>query len=135
MKGYAKVEKSDLIAAIIGFELKYDAAKELRDKGIRLYYDKHYTSSGYLNRWWNRNKTQRDFVRDCISSFGTWTDALSDVLTREECDEVDWWCWTSKDKLEPMRALARASSDGYVLVDDEMANVIVKYKSYLENVK
>lgn len=135
MKGFAKVEKSDLLAAIIGFEMKYDAAKELRDKGIRLYYDKHYTNSGRFNRWWNRNKTQMNFVRSRMCAFGTWTDALHDVLTREECDEVDWWCWTSKSEVDPMRALVRATNDGYVLVDDKMASVILKYKTYLESLK
>lgn len=135
MKGFAKVEKSDLLAAIIGFDLKYDAAKELRNKGIKLYYDKHYTNSGRFNRWWNRNKTQIDFVRSRMHSFGTWTDVLHDVLTRDECNEIDWWCWTTKSEVDPMKALVRATTDGYVLVDDKMASVIVKYKSYLENIK
>lgn len=135
MKGYAKVEKSDLLAAIIGFDLKYDSAKELRDKGVRLYYDKHYTNSGRFNKWWNRNKTQMGFVRNRISAFSTWTDVLKDVLTSEECDELDWWCWTSRSDVDPLKALVRASADGYILVDDKMASVIVKYKSYLEKVK
>lgn len=134
MKGFAKVEKSDLLAAIIGFEMKYDAAKELRDKGITLYYEKHYTNSGRFNKWWNRNKTPMDFVRTRMCAFGTWTDALNDVLTSEECDEIDWWCWTHKSEIVPLKSLVNATCDIYILVDDGMASTILKYKKYLENV-
>lgn len=135
MKGYVKVDKSALLSAIIGFELKYDAAKELRDKGIRLYYEKHYTNGGRFTKWWNRNKTQMDFVRTRMCAFGTWTDALHDVLTSEECDQLDWWCWTTKSHVDPLRALHNASSDGYVLVDEQMAATINKYKLELEKMK
>lgn len=136
MKGFAKVEKADLLAAVVGFELKYEAAKELRDKGIRLYYDKHYNNANRLHRWLHRNKSQMDYVRNHgVPTFGTWTDALNMVLTGDECDEIDWWCWTSKSNIDPLRSLVRATCDGYVLVDDEMAGTILKYKGYLEKVK
>lgn len=137
MKGYVKVERVDLLSAIIGFEMRYDAAKDTRDKGIKLFYEKHYTNGGRFNRWWNRNKSQIDFVRERCGAFGTWTDAIDEVLTREECKEVDWWCWTNKSDTEPLKALYNAGGvcNDYVLVDNEMASLITKYKTYLENIK
>lgn len=137
MKGYVKVDRVDLLSAIIGFDLKYDSAKHIRDKGIQLYYEKHYTNGSWFTRWLNRNKTQIDFVRSRIGTFGTWTDVVYEVLTSEEGDEVEWWCWTSKSDVDSLKALYNAGGTGhdYVLVDNVMASCIVKYKNYLESVK
>lgn len=134
MKGYVKVDRLDLLSAIIGFGVKYDQAKEIKNKGISLYYDKFYTQSGKFNRWWNRNKTPTQFARDHIGAFGTWSDVLHYVLTPEECDEVDWWCWTPESKIAPLKDLYRAAeANHYVLLDNELAAMVNKYKSYLEN--
>lgn len=137
MKGYVKVDRTDLLSAIIGFEIRYDVGKDMRDKGIRLYYEKHYTNGSWFTQWWNRNKTQTDFVRSRMCAFGTWTDVIHEVLTSEECDEVDWWCWTTKSSIDSLKALYNAGGTGhdYVLVDNEMAAQITKYKEYLESVK
>lgn len=136
MKGYVKVDRVDLLSAIIGFGLKYDTAKEIKQKGINLYYDKFYTQSGKFNRWWNRKKTPTQFVRDSIGAFGTWSDVLHEVLTPEENAEVDWWCFTSQSKIAPLKDLYRASgAEDYVLLDNELASMVNKYKTYLEEIK
>lgn len=134
MKGYVNVPRTDLLAAIIGFELRYDAAKELRDKGIRLFYEKHFTNSGRFNRWWNRKKSMTEFARSRMCAFDRWSDVLHEVLTREETDEVDWWCWTHKSEINPLRELYKASSPhDSILIDESMATVINKYKEHLED--
>jgi hypothetical protein len=136
LKGYVNVSRSDLLAAIIGFEVRYDVAKELRDKGIKLYYEKHYLNGSAFTKWWHRKKTVTQFARSRLSTFGHWTDILHEVLTTEECDEIDWWSCTWESKIKPIKALYdRCEIDETVLVDNEMAAMITKYKDYLEGVK
>lgn len=43
MKGFVRVYKQDLMAAIIGFEMRLDAGKAIRDKGINLFYERNTT--------------------------------------------------------------------------------------------
>lgn len=137
MKGYVKIDKCDMLAAIIGFEMWYDAAKDTRNKGIQLYYEKHYVNGGWFTKWWDRNKKPHEFVRSRLPSFGSWDDVLHTVLTREEADDVAEWCYTHKSVIEPLKALYRSMNCVHndALVDDSMAKFINKYKTYLENIK
>lgn len=132
MKGFVRVYKSDLLSAIIGFELRLDAGKEIRDKGINLYYDFKYKNMNAFGNWWYRNHSAIQFARDDMCAFGRWPDLLHVVLTKEECDELEWWCWTHKSKVDPLKALYKATIDDHALVDQDMAAFITTHKNYLE---
>lgn len=136
MKGFVKIDKCDLLSAIIGFEMWYDECKELRRKGIALFYEKHYTNGGRITRYWNRKLTPNEFVRKHVPMFHNWADVLGDVLTPEETDELDKWCWTDKSEVEPIKVLYKSLNCVHndALVDNAMAAFIVKHKNYLENV-
>ena len=134
MKGFTEVDRVDLLSAIIGFELRYDEAKSIRDKGIKLYYEKHYTNGSWWSRLGNGKKTPDEFARSRIPTFHSWADILHEVLNKKEVNEVQWWCWTVKSKVDPLKALYKASSDK-VLINEEMAQFVNEYKDYLENAK
>lgn len=135
MKGYVKVEKSELLSAITGFELRLDNGKELLNKAIDRFYNEKYKKAGRLYKWLHRNKTPRQFASMHLGSFYYWIDVLHVVLTPDEYHELDWYCWVNKSKVDPLKALYKTTSDGYALIDDEMANFISKHKTYLENLK
>lgn len=133
MKGYVKIDKADALAAIIGFELELDRGKEIRNKGIELYYKKFYTNGSKLTKYWDKNKTPYEFARSNLGAFCSWDELLYKVLTREESDLLGWWCYTHKSDFDPIRALYKASSDGTMLIDNDMAEKINKYKDILES--
>lgn len=134
MKGYTEVDRVDLLSAIIGFGIRYDEAKRLQDVAILNYYDKHYVNGTWWSRLGNSKKTPREFVRGRIQSFGIMLDVLQDVVNKKEWDELYWFTWASRDNVKPVKALYDASSDK-VLIDQDMANFVVQYKNYLENLK
>lgn len=68
MKGFVRVYKSDLLAAIIGFEMRLDTGKEIRDKGIKLFYDKKYNEMNRFNKWLYRNHSAIQFTRDKMAA-------------------------------------------------------------------
>lgn len=133
MKGYVKIDKADALAAIIGFELELARGKEVLQKGIDLYYEKFYTNGSKWTKFWNKNKTPKQFARQRISSWGSWDDVLDKVLTKEENELVYWSCRTRDYSFDPIRALCKASTDGTMLIDNEMAAKINKYKDILES--
>lgn len=135
MKGFVRVYKSDLLAAIIGFEMRLDAGKEIRDKGIKIFYDKKYNEMNRFNKWLYRNHSAIQFTRDKMAAFDRWPDVLHVVLTQEECDELEWWCWTHKSKVDSVKALYKATADDYALVDQDMAAFVTKHKNYLEGLR
>lgn len=135
MKGFVKVDRTDALSAIIGFEVRYKFGGELLNKGIELYYDKKFKEQSRITQWWNRHLTKRQFARKQYNTWGTWSDILYIVLTSEECDELDWWCWTHKSDVNPIKSLYKASCEEYILVDQDMAAFINKYKDYLEKSK
>lgn len=135
MKGFVRVYKEDLMAAIIGFEMRLDAGKEIRDKGIKLFYDKRFSEMNRFNKWLYRNHSAVQFACDKMSAWDRWSDLLHEVLTQEETDELEWWCWTHKSKVNAVKALYKATADDYALVDQDMAAFITTHKNYLEGVR
>jgi hypothetical protein len=130
MKGYVRVTTEQLRQAISGFGRKYAEGKVIRDKGIELFYHKHYVNGSWLTRLLNRKRTRIEFVRNNMSPWGTWADTLHSVLSEDETDLLNWWCWTGSDKVAPLKTLLSQSSDGFALVDNEMAAVIENYGEY-----
>lgn len=130
MKGYVKVTNQQLNEAIIGFEKQYEKGKKLLDKGIELYYIKNYVGGSWLTRFMNRKKTPKQFASKACGVFGSWDDVLYVVLNKEETEVLSWWCWTTANEINPLKALVSQSSDGVALVDQEMAAIIKKYRSY-----
>lgn len=135
MKGYVNIRKQDAFCAIIGFEVEYERGKEVKDKGIELFYEKHYTNGSRWTKYWNRHKTPSGFVRSHSTMFGSWAETLHVVLSKEDTELLHWWCWTNKSKIDPIKALYHAGDDDTMLVDQDMASVINKYKDILENMK
>lgn len=135
MKGFVRIPKQDAFSAIIGFELEYDRGREIRDKGFNLFYEKYYTKGSKWTKFWNRDKTPMEFVRGQSNMFGSWADTLHVVLSEEETEHLHWWCFTSKSKFDPIRALYKSGYEETMLVDQDMALVINKYKDILENMK
>lgn len=135
MKGFAKVQRSDLMSAIIGFEMRLDEALKIRNKGIDLYYAKNYPKLNPISRWLKRGISKYDFARERIGLFGSWSEVLYTVLTTDETNEVHWWGYRLKSDADPIRALYKATSEDHVLVDQDMANFIVYHKNYLEGLK
>jgi hypothetical protein len=130
MKGYVKVTNQQLQEAISGFGRKYAAGKAIRDKGIALYYEKHYTKGNWLTRLLNRGKTPMQFVRKQIGLFGSWDEVLHEVLDVEESNTLYWWCFTHPDKANVLKTLRSTSADGLALVDNEMARMIEAWSEY-----
>jgi hypothetical protein len=134
MKGFVKVDKSDLLSAIIGFELRLEDGKKIRDKGIKDFYGLNYNTSGALYKWLHRNTSPHEFAINHMDFCDNWSDVLHSVLSAEEIEELEWWCWTHKDKADPVKALYKAAMEDGVLVDQDMANFINKHKHYMESV-
>lgn len=133
MKGYVTLQREDLLAAIIGFGMRYDNAKEILRKGVNLYYEKHYVNGSWWKRFGNHKLTAKQFSRKYVPPFCTWDDLLFEVLDENDTNEVAWWCYTHEDKVNQLKALYKASDCLSVInVDDEMAEFIVTYKNYLE---
>lgn len=130
MKGYVKVTNQQLQEAISGFGRRYALGKVIRDKGIELYYKKNYTQGSWLTRFLNRKLTPTQFARKRIGMFGNWDDVLYDVLDVEESNTLHWWCWTHKDKVNPLKSMLSQSADGTALVDNEMAEQIELWREY-----
>lgn len=131
MKGYVKVTNQQLQEAISGFGRKYAAGKSIRDKGIALYYEKKYVNGSWLTKFLNKNTSPAQFAKKKMSGFFTnWTDVLHEVLTEEETNILEWWCWTGSDKAAPLKTLLSTSSDGTALVDHEMARMIEAWSEY-----
>lgn len=135
MKGFVRVYKQDLMAAIIGFEMRLDVGKAIRDKGINLFYEKKYNEMNRFMRWLYRNHSAIRFTRDQMAAFDQWADVLHVVLTPEETDELEWWCWTHSSKVDAVKALYKATVDDYALVDQDMAKFITEHKNYLEGLR
>lgn len=135
MKGFVRVYKQDLMAAIIGFEMRLDAGKVIRDEAIIRYYDKYFPKQMPWNRWLNRNQSKHNFVRGCIGSFGTWLEVLDPVLTSDQYNELNWWQWTHASKANAVKALYKATMDEYALVDQDMAEFVTEHKNYLEGLR
>lgn len=135
MKGFAKVQRSDLMSAIIGFEMRLDEALKIRNKGIDLYYVENYPKLNPISRWLKRDMSKYNFARERIGLFGSWSEVLHTVLTDEDTNEVHWWCYRLKSDANPIRALYDSTSEDHVLVDQDMASFIVHHKNYLERLK
>lgn len=130
MKGYVKVTNQQLQAAISGFGRRYALGKTLRDKGIALYYEKHFVNGSWLTRLLNRKLTPTQFARKRIGMFGNWDNVLYEVLDVEESNILFWWCWTHADKANPLKSMLSQSADGTALVDNEMAALIEAWSEY-----
>lgn len=131
MKGYVKVTNQQLQEAISGFGRRYSDGKVIRDKGIELYYDKYYVNGNAWTRFFNRNRTPIQFARNRMSGFFVnWSDVLDTVLTDEETDLLDWWCWTGSGSADHLKTMMSQSSDGFALVDHEIARQIEVWSGY-----
>jgi len=125
VKGYVNVELSQLQEAILGYEEKRVEGKNLRDKGIDLFYEKYYVNGSYLTKMLNRNKTKMQFARSRLGPFSSWDDLLFEVLSDEEMNKLSWWVYNNTDyKIRPLKSLSSQCSTGFVLVDHEMASFI-----------
>lgn len=135
MKGYAQVARSDAFSAVIGFEVRMDLAKEIRDKGVKLYYEKHYVNGSWWKRLGHKNETPHQYVRSLMGFCQSWDEILHEVLDDKEVEELAWWCFMPLSKADPLRALIKATTEETIFVDSDMAKFINKYKEWLECVR
>lgn len=137
MKGFVKVDRCDVLSAIIGFGMKNDFAKDSRKKGILAYYEKHYVNGSWFTRQWYKGLTPSQFIYQKTGNWFIYAHYLNDFLTQDELDLVNWLNITSSNLIEPLKALYNASKlrDDSILIDNEMATVLTEYKTYLEETK
>lgn len=136
MKGYVKVDRCDVLSAIIGFGMKYDFAKDTRKKGILAYYDKHYVNGGWFQKFWYKELTPSQYIYKKTGGWFIYTTYLKEFLTEDETDLIEWFNSTAANLIVPLTDLYRASgADDYVLLDNELAAMVNKYKTYLEEIK
>lgn len=137
MKGFVKVERSDILSAIVGFGMKNDFAKDARKKGILAYYEKHYTNAGWFHKFWYKGLTPSQYIYKKTGGWFIYTAYLKEFLTEDEDDLVNWLNTTSSHLIEPLKSLYNASRlrDDSIWIDNEMAAVLTEYKTYLEEIK
>lgn len=132
MKGYVKVEISQVQEAIEGFTLRYNQGKLLCEDGAKRYHKKFYTENGsWYTKWKNKDKTPKEFTRSKIPPWHSWDDVLWEVMDTEEIHKVSFYCRYSLSALDGPKAMVEESCDGFALVDSEMAKAINTYRSYL----
>jgi hypothetical protein len=135
VKGFAKVYREDMLAAVVGHGVRMDLAKEIFRKGIDLYHEKYYLGSkNPLFKWWHRKKTPKQFARSQMCAFGTWDHLLYKVLDDKDNTEVAWLCYSHESDTDPVNALYKTCTE-YAWVDSEMSAFINKYKHWLESCK
>lgn len=129
MKGFTYTSAFAVKAAIESFEKKLADGREIRDTGVRRYYNLHYTLGGWYTRWRYKHATPMEFCRKHSRDgfYGTWADMLYTVLDKDEQDLLQWWSWIDKDELNALKDLLASSEEGKILVDQHLAGFINKY--------
>lgn len=137
MKGFVKVDRCDVLSAIIGFGMKNDFAKDARKKGIIAYYEKNYVNGGWFHKFWYKGLTPNQYIYKKTGAWFIYAHHLKDFLNEDELDLVNWLNSTSSHLIEPLKSLYNASvlRDDSILIDNEMAAVLTEYKTYLEETK
>jgi len=132
MKGYVKVTTKQIQEAIDGFKLRYDQGLELRDVGISRYYNRYYHGGSWYVRWRFKKMTPIQFARKDIKPWDGWSDILYKVMTEEETDKILFWGTHALYALDGPKAMVAESTDGFALVDSEMAKSIQTFRGYLK---
>lgn len=137
MKGFVKVDRCDVLSAIIGFGMKNDFAKDARKKGILAYYEKNYVNGSWFTRQWYKGLKPTQFIYRKTGGWFIYSSYLKEFLTEDEFDLVNWSNTTSANLIEPLKSLYNASKlrDDSILIDNEMAAIVNEYKKYLEETK
>ena len=132
MKGYVKVSVAQIQESIQGFTKRFNEGKKLRDEGIERFYKRFYLEEGsWWLKWRCRNMTSSQFVYKHMGCWNRIGDVLFRVLTKEECEILDFWQWHHMSALDGPKAMVSQSVDGFALVDSEMATAIQTYRGYL----
>lgn len=130
MKGYTTISVIDAQSALnVNAEHK-EMAQKLRSDGIARYYKKFYTDeAGWYTRWRHKNSSDIEFCYSRMGAFGSWSDLLHVVLTREETDLVDWLdCGAGYRYVDKLECLVGASSSGSIMIDDELCKFVKNYR-------
>jgi hypothetical protein len=133
MKGYVKVTTKQIQEAIDGFTFRHNEGKRLRDIGIDLYYQRYFVDQGSLyTKWRFKKMTPIQFARKDIKPWDGWSDILYKVMTEDETNKIHFWGTHRLSALDGPNAMVTESTDGFALVDSEMAKTIQTYRGYLE---
>lgn len=131
MKGFVKVDRSDILSAIIGFGVKKDFAKDARKKGILAYYEKHYVNGGWFHKFWYKGLKPNQYIYKKTGGWFIYATYLKEFLTDDEFNLVNWCNTTPSYLIEPLKALYNASNSRHhpILIDNEMAALLTEYKT------
>ena len=129
MKGYTNVSVADIKSALTNWRDKYNQGEVIRDKGIDLYYEKHYTNGSWFTKFSSKRKTPDEFTRKRIQMFGRWDEVLWEVLDKDELEILEMWIYNRhKDAYIAVKSLMNASEEGDILLDDQLCWFVNKYK-------
>jgi hypothetical protein len=129
MKGYTRVGVEKAMSARSAY-LKWEQdTKKLVEQKIVEYRDQEYPKLWVVSRWLRKNQTPKQFLLDDLKMFDDYSDKLYKVCTGEECSQIYKWCWCSSTNAisATIRKLCNASSDGWILVDQDIAGFIEEY--------
>lgn len=132
MKGYVKVTVEQIQEAITGFTKQYHEGKNVRDIGIERFHKRFFVDEGgWWVKWRCRNMTPSQFVH---YHMGTWcriSDVIFKVLSDDEQQKLDFYAGHYLSQIDGLSAMVSQSTDGFALVDSEMAKAINTYRSFI----
>lgn len=129
MRGYAKVEVVRALQARENYIKFMDTMEEKFPEYVQRYYDWKYPQLNFIERWIRRNNCPVEFL--CIDcGWDGYSRPLRKVLTDVELEGVR--VYEDRHNINKISAAIRklcyASSDGLIMVDQDIAGFIEKWE-------
>lgn len=130
MKGFGKVNRSDMYLAITKYDRQRKQAKEIRDFAIEEFYKEKYLNGGWFIRWRKKDLTPVEFARSMCPSFYTLCDTLGYLVSEENRKIWNDYTWdVGLDGLIACTSLVESSSEQYLLLDDQLCKWVNTWRS------
>lgn len=129
MRGYAKVEVVRALQARENYIKFMGDVEEKFLEYVQRYYDQEFPKLGRFDKWLRRNQTPGQFLSSMLG-WNSYSEQLYKVLNREELNNV--CIFSNRHNTNPtsaaIRKLCYASSDGLIMVDQDIAGFIEKWE-------
>lgn len=129
MKGYAKVEVVRAMQARDNYIKFMDKMDKVFPEYVQRYYDQEFPKLSAIGKWLRRNKTPAQFLSEMLG-WNAYSDQLYKVLNDTELNDLDLYSgrYNTNEVSRTVRKLCYSSSDGFILVDQDIAEFIEKWE-------
>lgn len=130
MQGYARLEVERALKARENY-IKFMDEMELKfPEFVQRYYNQEFPKLSTIGKWFRRKQTPAQFLREMLG-WNSYTGQLYKVLNDKELDDVDLYSdrYNINQVSRTVRKLCHSSSDGFILVDQDIAGFIEKWEN------